>query len=104
VISALTIAETGRAILRARVTGRLTTTQERAAVRALGRFGRRYLVGVTDEILDRVTRPFPIEPIRALDAVHLATLDTDALAPPCRQEFTYLYAAWYTSVTCGCDS
>jgi hypothetical protein len=45
-------------------------------VRALGRFERRcFLVAVTDPILARVRRPFPVEPIRTLDAVHLATAE-----------------------------
>lgn len=76
VTSALTIAEAFRAILRARAAARLTTDQERAAVRALRRFERRcFLVAVTDPILARVRRPFPVEPIRTLDAVHLATAE-----------------------------
>jgi predicted nucleic acid-binding protein len=76
VTSALTIAETARAILRARAVGRLTAEQERAAVRALRRFERRsYIVAVTDAVLARVRRPFPLEPIRTLDAVHLATAE-----------------------------
>jgi len=76
VTSALTIAEAARAILRARAAARLTTDQERAAVRALRRFERRcFLVAVTDPILTRVRRPFPVEPIRTLDAVHLATAE-----------------------------
>jgi hypothetical protein len=54
----------------------LTAEQERASVRALGRFERRcYVVAVTDTVLARVRRPFPIEPIRTLDAVHLATAE-----------------------------
>lgn len=76
VTSALTIAETARAILRARATARLTTGEEQAAVGALRRFELRcYVVGVTDAVLARVRRPFPIEPIRTLDAVHLATTE-----------------------------
>jgi predicted nucleic acid-binding protein len=76
VTSALTIAETARAILRAKSAGRLTADQERAAARALGRFERRsFVVAVTDPILARVRRPFPIEPVRTLDAVHLATIE-----------------------------
>jgi predicted nucleic acid-binding protein len=76
VTSALTIAEAARAILRARATARLTTDEERAAVRALQRFERRsYLVAVTEAVLARVRRSFPVEPIRTLDAVHLATLE-----------------------------
>ena len=45
-------------------------------MRALGRFERRcYVVAVTEAVLTRVRRPFPIEPIRTLDAVHLATAE-----------------------------
>jgi predicted nucleic acid-binding protein len=81
ITSALTIAEAARAILRARATARLTAEEERAAVRALRRFERRcYLVAVTDTVLARVRRPFPVEPIRTLDAVHLAT--TELLGEP----------------------
>jgi len=77
----LTLAEAARAILRARIAGRLTSEQERLAVRALGRFERRcYIVAITDAVLARARRPFPIEPIRTLDAVHLAT--TEILGEP----------------------
>lgn len=81
VTSALTIAEAARAILRARSSGRLTSEQERAAVRGLQQFERRcYLVAVTETILARVRRPFPVEPVRTLDAIHLAT--TELLGEP----------------------
>jgi predicted nucleic acid-binding protein len=83
VTSALTIAETARAILRARATTRLTADEERAAVRALRRFERRcYQVAVTDAVLARVGRPFPVEPVRTLDAVHLATTEQLGEPPP----------------------
>jgi predicted nucleic acid-binding protein len=76
VTSALTFAETARAILRAARTGRLSAEQERASVRALRRFERRcYVVAVTDAVLECVRRPFPAEPVRTLDAVHLATVE-----------------------------
>lgn len=76
VSSSLTIAEATRAVIRARATGRLTAADERAAVRALQVFERRCdLVAVTDAVLARVARPFPVEPIRTLDAVHLATVE-----------------------------
>lgn len=76
VTSALTLAEAARAILRARATGRLTVDQERASVQALRRFERRcYVVAVADAVLARVRKPFPVEPIRTLDAVHLATAE-----------------------------
>jgi predicted nucleic acid-binding protein len=76
VTSALTFAEAGRAIVRARTSGRLAPLQERAAVRGLRVFARRcFVVAVTDTVLARVGRPFPVEPIRTLDAVHLASAE-----------------------------
>jgi predicted nucleic acid-binding protein len=76
VTSALTFAQTGRAIIRARAAGRLTEVQEQAAVKALQTFERRcFVVDIDAAVLNRVRRPFPIEPIRTLDAVHLATAD-----------------------------
>lgn len=76
VTSALTFAEAYRGVVRARVTGRVAPDQERAAVRALKTFERRCaIVSVTDAVLKRVARPFPIEPIRTLDAIHLATAE-----------------------------
>ena len=77
ITSALTFAEAARAIIRARVAERLTPDAERAAVRALRRFERRcYVVAVTDDVLARVERPFPVEPVRTLDAVHIATVES----------------------------
>ncbi|MGQ0540026.1 MAG: type II toxin-antitoxin system VapC family toxin [Gemmatimonadaceae bacterium] len=75
VTSALTLAEAHRALLRGRLTGRLTADQERAALRGLRTFARRCaLVAVSNEVLDRAARPFPVEPIRTLDAIHLSTI------------------------------
>jgi predicted nucleic acid-binding protein len=83
VTSALTLAEAGRAIIRARATGRLTAEEERAAVRALRTFERRsFILDVDRAVLDRVRRAFPIEPIRTLDAVHLATAERLGEPPP----------------------
>lgn len=81
--SALTLTETNRAVVRARVTGRLSATQERAALQALQTFGRRCtIVSVGDAVLQRASRPFPAEPIRTLDAIHLATAELLADPPP----------------------
>jgi predicted nucleic acid-binding protein len=83
VTSALTFAEVGRAIIRARVAGRLTLDQERAAVTALQVFERRCdVVAVTDAVLLRIRRPFPVEPVRTMDAVHLATAELLGEPPP----------------------
>ena len=79
ITSALTLAEAARAIVRGE---RLTPDVERAAVRALWRFERRcYVVAVTDDVLARVRRPFPVEPVRTLDAVHIATVELLAEPP-----------------------
>jgi predicted nucleic acid-binding protein len=37
---------------------------------------RCYVVAVTDDVLAPVRRPFPVEPVRTLDAVHLATVES----------------------------
>jgi hypothetical protein len=76
VTSALTIAEANRAVVRARTAGRLTASQERSVLRALQTFlARCDTVAVTDAVLMRAGRPFPVEPIRTLDAIHLASAD-----------------------------
>ena len=76
VTSALTFTEAARALVRARVAGRLTPAQERQALRGLQTFERRCtVVSVTDAVLMRAGRPFPIEPVRTLDAIHLATAE-----------------------------
>lgn len=83
VTSALTFAEASRAILRARRTKRLTPQGERTATRALQRFERRcYIVTVNEAVLRRARRPFPVEPVRTLDAVHLATAEVLGEPPP----------------------
>lgn len=45
-------------------------------MRGLQVFARRCdIVAITDVVLARVGRPFPVEPIRTLDAAHLATAE-----------------------------
>jgi predicted nucleic acid-binding protein len=74
VTSAITVAETSRAVLRAQLSGRITLQQQRAALLTLRRFARRcHIVSVTEAILAHAGRPFPVEPVRTLDAIHLAT-------------------------------
>ena len=47
----------------------------------LQKFTRRcHIVSVTEAILAKVGRPFPVEPIHTLDAIHLAT--AEALGDP----------------------
>lgn len=75
VTSALTLAESSRALVRAAATGRLTTAIELQAARlALDTVsGRLHVVPVSAGILARAGRAFPVEPVRTLDAIHLAT-------------------------------
>ncbi|MEP6508443.1 MAG: type II toxin-antitoxin system VapC family toxin [Gemmatimonadales bacterium] len=76
VTSALTFAEANRAVTRARVTGRLTVAEERDAIHGLQTFARRCeIIAVSDDVLIRAGRPFPIEPIRTLDAIHISTVE-----------------------------
>jgi predicted nucleic acid-binding protein len=83
VTSALTWAEAARAVVRARVAGRLTSDQERAAMRTLQALERRMdVVAITDDVLKRAVRPFPAEPLRTLDAIHLATAELLGEPPP----------------------
>ena len=74
VTSAITVAETSRAVLRARLSERITAQQQRAALLTVRRFVRRcHVVSVTEAILARAGCLFPVEPVRTLDAIHLAT-------------------------------
>ena len=74
--SRLTLAEAHRAVLRARVTGRLKPEEERRLIRGLDTFSRRCeLMAVSEQVLLRAGRPFPVEPVRTLDAIHLASLE-----------------------------
>jgi predicted nucleic acid-binding protein len=76
ITSALTFAEVSRGLIRARAAGRMSEVEERAALRALQTFERRCsVVSVTGGVLTRAGRPFPVEPIRTLDAIHLATAE-----------------------------
>lgn len=82
VTSAITIAETSRAVLRAQLSGRISVQQQQAALLTIRRFARRcHIVSVTEEILAHAGRPFPVEPVRTLDAIHLATAAVLAEAP-----------------------
>jgi hypothetical protein len=76
VTSRLTLAEAHRAVLRARVTGRLEPDEERRLIRGFDTFSRRCeLMAVSEQVLLRAGRPFPVEPVRTLDAIHLASVE-----------------------------
>lgn len=74
VTSALTVAESERALVRAHTLGLLTEAAVARLRGTLGRAGAQWmLMAVGREVLERAARPFPIEPVRTLDAIHLAT-------------------------------
>jgi len=74
--SALTIAEANRNIVRAYAGGKLTAVEYRATLRWIRRFEKRCeVVAISQEVLNRVAKPFAGEPLRTLDAIHLATAE-----------------------------
>ncbi len=75
VTSALTFLEAARAISRARREKRLDAREAREAERQLAAFERSCdVVCVGEEVLRRAREDFPVEPVRSLDAIHLASI------------------------------
>jgi predicted nucleic acid-binding protein len=73
--SALTFVEATRAISRARREGRIDAGAAREAERQLSAFERSCdAVALGDEVLRRARADFPEEPVRSLDAIHLASV------------------------------
>lgn len=80
--SALTLAETRRVIARGEATGGLTPDEERRAGTVMELFFSDCdVVSLSDEILLRAGRRFPVEPVRTLDAIHLATIESVGMPP-----------------------
>lgn len=74
VTSTLTSAECSRAILRGAALGAISRTRAQALVRTLGEWDAgcdRLEIG--DCVLARASAPFSCEPIRTLDAIHVAS-------------------------------
>jgi predicted nucleic acid-binding protein len=75
VTSALTFVEAERGMRRALVDGRLDAAKHRDGQRWLAQFARSCeIIQLTDAVLERAKQQFPIEPVRTLDALHLATV------------------------------
>lgn len=73
--SVLMLVEVDRALIRAQVVEGLSEGKAVDRRRVLARASRHWhLVQLHEEILDRAKRPFPGEPIRTLDALHLASV------------------------------
>ena len=71
--SALTLIECDRALIKAVATGRLSEGKAADGHSLLRRISTHWVILSLDpEIVERARRPFPVEPIRALDALHLA--------------------------------
>lgn len=82
IASALTFVESARALIQARVALRISPADERALLRRLRRFRDRCeIVGISDAVLARAARPFHVEPLRSLDAIHLATIEMLEVEP-----------------------
>lgn len=72
--SRLTLAEAARTIRRRAATGELGKVRARNARRMLQRVAARVrVVELEPELLRRAGEPFRVEPVRTLDAIHLAT-------------------------------
>lgn len=75
VASDLTLVECDRVLLRAAALGELTEAEaadRRAHLAAAAAHWQ--LLSIGPEVVERARRPFPGEPIRTLDAIHLASL------------------------------
>jgi predicted nucleic acid-binding protein len=71
--SELTLIECDRALIKAVAAGRLSEGGAAGGHSLLRRVSAHWVILSLDpEIVERARRPFPLEPIRALDALHLA--------------------------------
>ena len=74
VASDLTVLECERVLIRARTSKLITEAAAADQHAALAGVAMHWtLLRVDSEVLDRCRRPFPIEPVRTLDAIHLAS-------------------------------
>ena len=77
VASALTFAEARRAAVVGRVTGRFDADAEQRITATVAEIERRSdIVQITPDILTCLGQPFAVEPVRALDAIHLASIES----------------------------
>ncbi|MGH9869812.1 MAG: type II toxin-antitoxin system VapC family toxin [Candidatus Polarisedimenticolia bacterium] len=74
VTSSLTLAETERALVRAEVRRTLRAADVQKLMGQIHRLSQKWTeMYVTHEVLVRAGQRFPVEPVRTLDAIHLAT-------------------------------
>ena len=73
--SELLLLECDRALIRAEHAGQISAADAGRQRSVLNREARFWtLLRIEGEVLDRARQPFPIEPVRSLDALHLASL------------------------------
>ena len=81
--SDLTLLECDRALIRGVATGEVGAAEAARARALLNRAAAHWnLLRIDSEVVDRARRPFPAEPLRALDAIHLASALTVAAHVP----------------------
>jgi predicted nucleic acid-binding protein len=83
IASELTLVECDRVLIRAVVLGEVheaDAVDRQARLNAVA--ARWTLLALDEEILERARRPFPAEPVRTLDAIHLASALTVRKAIP----------------------
>jgi predicted nucleic acid-binding protein len=81
--STLTLTETERALIRAETGGALKGGDAQRLKGLLNRAQAAWTrMAVSENVLARASRPFPVEPVRTLDAIHLATALEFAAAYP----------------------
>ena len=74
VTSSITAIECARALVRANHAGRITAVEERAALHLLDEaMDSWHVLDMSEDIIARARARFPVEPVRSLDAIHLAS-------------------------------
>lgn len=72
--SVITKVECARALARARHDGRISDVEERAALHVLEKAIESWnVLDLSDDVVERAQAAFPVEPVRSLDALHLAS-------------------------------
>lgn len=86
IASDLTLVECERALIRAWSSGLISEAERVDQSAALARIAIHWTrLRVDEEVVERARRPFPIEPVRTLDALHLAcALVARSVAPDLR--------------------
>lgn len=100
--SRLTLLECYRALIVAESTGRITPVDGNHARHLLARARRGWsILEITDVVCQRAGQLFPCEPIRSLDAIHLASLLALHAVEPRIQPMTLDQRIWDNALQLG---